>query len=91
SILNNGTLLFTNVDADPVDEARRAIEEAKFILDFKVAPIGSDGFLVAMHRAVAVYVGRQEFQRQKEVLKERMSDLKFPSEESLIPGCWSED
>ena len=91
TILGNGSLLFLDNKGDPVENAKQALTEAKFILDFRVAPFGDDGYLVMLHRAVAVYVGLAEYRQLKVEISKRLGQLKFPSEESLIPTGWSED
>lgn len=91
TIMGNGTLLFLDSGGDPIENAKKALTEAKFILDFRVAPFGDDGYLVVLHRAVAVYVGVAEYSNVKVEIGQRLSQLKFPSEESLIPSGWSED
>lgn len=91
TILRNGTLLFIQKDADNVESARRAMLEARFLTDFRVKRLQDGNYLVALHGAVGVFVGAEEFLDRKEEIKSRSDDLKFPSEKLLVPNGWTED
>lgn len=91
TILRNGTLLFINKSEDDEASARKALEEARFLTDFRVKALPQGDFLVALHRAVAVYVGRQEFEGRRNEIEAKASDLKFPSEVLMTPEEWSEE
>ena len=91
TILKNGTLLFIRKNEDDEASARRALEEAKYLTDFRVKTLPQGDFLVALHQAVAVYVGRQEFERLRNEIKSKTSELKFPSEVLMTPEGWAED
>jgi len=91
TILKNGSLLFINDDGNSVDNAKEAINEARFILDFRVVPLGDEAFLVVLHSAIAVYVSKEEYELVKQEVKSRVSELSFPSEEHIVPSGWSED
>lgn len=85
TILKNGTLLFINKSEDNEASARKALEEARFLTDFRVKILTQGDFLVALHRAVAVYVGHQEFEGRLDEVEEKASDLKYPSEVLMAP------
>ena len=91
TILKNGTLLFINKSENDEASARKALEEARFLTDFRVKALPQGDFLVALHRAVAVYVGRQEFEGRRDEIKEKASNLKFPSEVLITPEGWLDD
>ncbi|OEE49879.1 hypothetical protein A1OS_23470 [Enterovibrio norvegicus] len=91
TILKNGSLLFISDDGNSIDNAREALNEARFILDFRVVPLGNEAFLVILHSAIAVYVGKSEYELAKKEIKSRISELRFPSEEHIVPSRWSED
>lgn len=90
TILGNGTLLFiTNGDDDEAD-ARRALNEARFLTDFRTVELKQGGYMVAFNRAVAVFVGADEFVMRREEVKARLADLQFP-EEHFFMGKTSEN
>jgi hypothetical protein len=53
TILKNGTLLSLTAGADDVEDARNAMHEARFLIDFRVVPLKDGGYMVAFHKAVA--------------------------------------
>lgn len=81
SLLNNGTLIFSPSGRDDLDDAQKAMEEARFLIDFQVAPLKEGGFLVSFHDAIAVFVSGEEFKAEREEISLRLSELKFPEEE----------
>lgn len=83
TLLKNGTLLFIKDAADDVQSAKNCIEEVKFLTDFRVMDFPQGGALVKLHSAVAVYVGKIEFDSLSHEIEERLDDLKFPSEAFL--------
>lgn len=83
TLLKNGTLLFIKSDPDNIQSARNCVEELKFLTDFQVLELPQAGYLVRLHSAVAVYVGKAEFDSLAGEIERRLSDLKFPSEEFL--------
>ncbi len=91
SILGNGTLLFINKGEDDIANAKQALEEAKFLTDFRVKQLNEGGYLVALHKAVAVFVGQQEFETRKPEIIARLDELKFPSEELIVDPSTSND
>lgn len=83
SLLHNGTLLFTPEGRNDEDDARRAMQEAKFLTDFQVNQLKEGGFLVSFHDAVTVFVGDEEFKKMRPEILNRLPELKFPSEELM--------
>lgn len=83
SLLQNGTLLFIKSadDGDDETDAREAMEEAKFLTDFKVVELKEGGYLAMFHSAVAVFVGHEEFQSARSEIVLRIRELNFPSEQ----------
>lgn len=81
SLLNNGTLIFSNSGRDDIADANQAMERAKFFIDFQVTPLKEGGFFVSFHEAIAVFVGDHEFSSVRNEVKERIDELKFPEEE----------
>jgi hypothetical protein len=91
SILGNGTLLFIKNGEDDSANAKQALEEAKFLSDFRVKQLNEGGYLVALHKAVAVFVGQREFETRKPEIIARFNELKFPSEELIVNPSTSND
>ncbi len=91
TIMQNGTLLFLKKADDDVLSAQLALNEAKFLTDFRVKRLQQGDFLVALHSSVAVFVGAREFDDRKTEIKNRIEDLKFPSEALFVPQGWSEE
>ncbi|MBB5020664.1 hypothetical protein HNQ59_003989 [Chitinivorax tropicus] len=84
-ILGNGTLLsLTKGDSD-VEDAKKALDEARFITDFRVVHLKEGGYMVAFHDAVAVFVGHDEFEQMKEEILARQNELRFPGEVFFAP------
>lgn len=86
SIMGNGTLLFLTKGEDDVGDAKKALNDARFIIDFRVVPLKEGGYMVAFHEAVAVFVGQEEFARRKEEIVARQHDLRFPGEVFIPPS-----
>jgi hypothetical protein len=61
-IMGNGTLLALTKGDDDIGDAKKALNEARFIIDFRVIPLKEGGYMVAFHDAVSVFVGREEFE-----------------------------
>jgi hypothetical protein len=91
SLLGNGTLLFTEEGRDDEEDMRRAMEEAKLLIDFQVTPLKESGYLVSFHRAVAVFVGQGEFEARRAEIAARLEDLKFPEERLIGNGSSPDD
>ena len=85
TILKNGTLLFIKESEDDIASARKALDEAKFLTDFRILRLKEGDCLVVLHGAVAVYVGDDEFETMKSQIENRILELKFPSEELIAP------
>lgn len=81
SLLSNGTLIFSPNGRDDLDDAQKAMEEAKYLIDFQVDPLKEGGFLVSFHDAIAVFVSNEEFKAERGEILRRFSELKFPEEE----------
>ena len=84
-ILRNGTLLSLTQGDDDVEDARKAMSEARFITDFRVVQLKEGGYMVAFHKAVSVFVGEDEFEEQKVEIAARRSELLFLGEVMLPP------
>jgi hypothetical protein len=80
SVLGNATLLFLKDEGDHERQARRAMEEARFLTGFEVDELREGGFLVVFHPGVAVFVGAEEFNEVKAEIRRRIDELHFPSE-----------
>jgi hypothetical protein len=86
SMLGNGTLLFLTKGDDDVGDAKKALNEARFITDFRTVPLKEGGYLVGFHDAVAVFVGHQEFEDRKDEIASKQNDLRFPGEVFFPPA-----
>ncbi|MGO4502604.1 MULTISPECIES: hypothetical protein [unclassified Dyella] len=84
-ILGNGTLLSLTTGEDDVADARHALDEARFIVDFRVVPLKEGGYMVAFHGAVAVFVGQEEFEQRRSEIEARQFELRFPGESFIVP------
>lgn len=91
TILGNGTLLSLTSGADDVEDARRALNEARFIVDFRVVPLRESGYMVAFHSAVAVFVGQEEFESMRGEVLARQKELMFPGEAFFVPPEMTQD
>ena len=79
-LLCNGTLIFVDKNMDNEFFAKKIMSDAKFLIDFKVNLLREGGFLVTFHDAIAVFVGDEEFESQKQIIQQRSQDLIFPEE-----------
>lgn len=80
TIFSNGTLLFTPCGRDDLDDAKKAMKEAKYLIDFTVTPMKDGAYLVQFNHVVAVFVGADEFRAMRSVIIRRYEELKFPEE-----------
>jgi len=80
TIFSNGSLLFTPCNRDVEDDAKKAMAEAKFLIDFTVIPMKDGAYLVQFHKAVSVFVGNDEFKSMRSEIIKRSEELKFPEE-----------
>lgn len=87
TIMGNGTLLFLTGGDDDVRDAKMALNEARFIIDFRVVPLNEGGYMVAFHDAVAVFVGQEEFEERKVEIAARQNDLRFSGESFFPPAA----
>lgn len=85
TILENGTLLAIKGGDDHEADARQALNEARFLTDFRTIELQEGGFMVRFHRAVSVFVGAEEFRTQHAEVVARLSELHFPSEYLFVP------
>jgi hypothetical protein len=85
TILGNGTLLFITGGEDDEADARRALNEARFMTDFRTVELKEGGYMVAFHDAVAVFVDADEFEERRSEVEARLSDLRFPEEHFFVP------
>ena len=90
-MMSNGTLLFLTKGDDDVDDAKKALNEARFITDFRVVSLKEGGYMVDIHEAVAVFVGQQEFEDMRSEIVSRQYELLFPSERLFVPPNTSPD
>jgi hypothetical protein len=91
TILGNGSILFVIKEDDDIASAKIALSEAKFFTDFKVLKLETGDYLVALHNALAVFVGNDEFIKRKKEIVDRLNELKFPSEELIRSPDSSDD
>ncbi len=84
-MLGNATLLALSQGDDDIEDAKKAMNEARFIIDFKTVPLREGGYMVAFHKAVSVFVGQAEFEQVKDEIAARLSELKFPGEAFFAP------
>jgi hypothetical protein len=82
----NGTLLFLTSGDDDVVDARKALNEARAILNFHVVALKEGGYMVAFHNAVAVFVGQKEFEQRRAEIISKQNDLQFPGETFFPPA-----
>lgn len=83
TLLRNGTVLFVKSSGDDIGDARKCLEEAKFLTDFEVQPMDDGNYLVIFHSAVSVFVSAEEFHSRRHEIAKRINELKFPSENFL--------
>lgn len=88
-IMGNGTLLSLVNSSDVIDDAKRALNEARFIVDFRVIPLKEGGYMVSFHDAVSVFVGQAEFEPMKDEIATRQNELRFPGEVLIAPPAES--
>lgn len=84
-MLGNATLLALSQGDGDIEDAKKAMNEARFIIDFKTVPLREGGYMVAFHKAVSVFVGQSEFEQIKDEIAARLSELKFPGEVFFAP------
>lgn len=85
TILGNGTLLFLTQGDNDIDDAKKALNEARFITDFRVVSLKEGGYMVAFHQAIAVFVGQDEFEQMRSEIIARQDELRFPEETMFVP------
>ena len=85
TILGNGTLLFIKGGDDHESDARQALDEARFLTDFRTVELKEGGYMVQFHGAVAVFVDTNEFRAQRAQVVARLPDLHFPGEHFFVP------
>lgn len=81
TLLGNGTLIFSPNGRNDIEDAKKAMEEAKRLNNFQVNLLKEGGFLVSFHAAIAVFVSAEEFENQREEIEQRVSELKFLEED----------
>jgi len=91
SLLNNGTMLFVVSGEDDVENAKKVMERAKLLIDFKVVELKEGGYFVVFNEAVAVFVGHEEFVEGRAEILRRIDELKLPDERILNPSGASID
>lgn len=85
TILGNGSLLFLIQGDNDIEDAKNALNEARFITDFRVVSLKEGGYMVAFHEAVAVFVGQDEFEKMRSEIIARQDELRFPEEAMFVP------
>ena len=85
TIMGNGSLLVISGEVDVESNARRALDEARFLTDFRTVSLKEGGYMVQMHKAVAVFIGDEEFARQEKEIEARIKELSFPGEVFFSP------
>lgn len=91
TVLGNGTLLFIKPANDNEASARTAVDEARFITDFRTVPLKEGGYMVKFHSAVAVFVGADEFEHLRQEIQSRIAELHFSGEHFFVPDGVSND
>ncbi len=86
TLLGNGTLLFTPSGRDDEQDARRALQEARALVDFEVVELREGGYLVVFHHSVAVFVGEEEIDFVRSEVPLRQRELQFQGEEVSYVG-----
>jgi hypothetical protein len=84
-IQGNATLLALTLGDDDVGDAKKAMNEARLIIDFRTVPLKEGGYMVSFHKAASVFVENDEFERMKSEIAIRLSELKCPGESFIIP------
>ena len=84
-MLGNGTMLSLTEGLNDVEDAKTALNEARFITDFRVVSLKEGGYMVDFHSAVAVFVGQQEFDEMRSEIVSRLDELHFPGERMFPP------
>lgn len=80
TLLKNGTMLFIQVRDGFELDAKKVMEDAKFFTSFNVKEMKEGGYFVIFHEAVAVFVGKEEFDLMRDTIISRMEDLKIQEE-----------
>lgn len=80
TLLRNGTVLFVKSSVDDIDDARKCLNEARFLTDFEVQLMDDKNYLIIFHPAVSVFVSAEEFASRREDIVSKINELKFPSE-----------
>ena len=80
TIFENGTLLLTDGNHDPVDYVSDAMKEVSFLTDFSVVRMNDGDYIIKFHDVVAVYLSDIIFQTIKNEIKTRINELMFPEE-----------
>ncbi|QVQ26163.1 hypothetical protein [Achromobacter deleyi] len=75
-----GTCLMLQPVEDLDETIAGAMKEARRIADFKVYPMKEGDYLVFFASPLLVYVGKDEFEEQKQEVVKRLEELKFPGE-----------
>jgi hypothetical protein len=86
-IMGNGTLLALNKSEqdNDIDVAKKALNEARFLIDFNVMAMKEGGFIISFHKAIFVFVGEKEWEARKEEVQKRQGELMFPGERFFVP------
>jgi len=85
----NGTCLMLKPVSELEQVIRGALQEARYLPDFKVYAMEDGDFLVFFANPLMVYVGKEEFAERESELQSRADELRFPSEAFATPGGMS--
>lgn len=86
-IMGNGTLLALNKSEqdNDIDVAKKALNEARFLIDFNVMAMKEGGFIISFHKAIFVFVGEKEWETRREEVQKGQKELMFPGERFFVP------
>lgn len=84
-IMGNGTIFNIPKGGDDIENVKKALDEARFLIDFKVIQLKENGYMVSLHRVVAVFVGEKEWKTRREEVQKRQRELMFPGERFFVP------
>ncbi len=75
--MKNGTIVFLNNYDNVQSDIERCMKDLQLISDFSVQEMTHNDFLVNIHGAIYVYVGKEEIHNVKREVVDRIDELKF--------------